>query len=294
MNNYDVIIIGAGPAGLTAYNYLALAGLNVAVIDGGIPGGKLVNLSTINNYPSETKIDGPELALKMLEHSKNLGLKVIKDSVVKVNNDKHFEVICSKEKYTSNYVIIATGTIDKKAGIPGEDKFFGRGVSYCAICDGPLCVNKEICVIGDYDHALEETIYLSTFAKKIHLVCSRKEYANKEIFDTVSKLKNVDVIFDSKVEKILGNSQVTGVLVNNKEINVDYVFPFVGVVPSTNFASALGVTNERGFIEVSDNMETKVPKAYAVGDVIAKRVRQIVTACNDAAIAANDIIKNTK
>ena len=245
MNKYDVIIIGAGPAGLTAFNYLSLANVNTLVIDGTIPGGKLVNLHEINNYPSEEKIDGPTLALKMLDHSKNLGLKVVKDSVIEIRSGEGFEVICSKEKYISKHVISATGTIDKKAGVPGEDKFFGRGVSYCAICDGPLCKGKDICVIGDYDHALEETLYLAGLAKKIYLVCSRGQYTNREIFAEIEKQKNIEVLFNSKVDSINGDKSVSSVNIGGKNIDVSYVFPLVGVSPSTNFASRLDIVNDK-------------------------------------------------
>lgn len=288
---YDVIIIGAGPAGLTAAIYAAKANLKVAVIEKSAPGGKLININNITNFPTEEKIDGPDLAFKMFNHAINCGIDYLDETVVEIVNNETNEVKGSRNSYLGKSVIIATGTQEKKANIEGEDYFFGKGVSYCAVCDGPLYKNKTIAVVGDYDLALEETLYLSSLAKKVYLICSKSKYSNQQLFDSVKIKNNIEVLFNSKLSKINGTEEVKEIIVNDKKIKVSAVFFFLGLTPSTNFASRLGIINEKGYIEVDSKMQTKLSGIYAAGDVINKELRQIVTANNDGAIAANQIIR---
>jgi len=288
---YDVIIVGAGPAGLTAAIYAAKANLKVAIIEKSAPGGKLVNINNITNFPTEDKIDGPDLAFKMFNHVINCGVEYFDETVIDILQDSIKTIKASRNTYYAKTIIIATGTQEKKANIEGEDYFFGKGVSYCAVCDAPLYKNKNIVVVGDYDYALEETLYLSNFGKKVYLVSSKSKFTNKVLFDEINRKENVEVLFNSKLEKIVGKDEVEKVLINSSFFEVSAVFFFIGLTPSTNFASRLGIINERGYIEVNDKMETKLEGIYAAGDVINKNLRQIVTAASDGAIAANQIIR---
>ncbi len=295
MNNiYDLIIIGAGPAGLTSAIYAAKANLKVAIIEKTAPGGKLININKITNFPTENEIIGTDLALKMFNHALSCGTEYIDETVIDIIPNQIKEIKTSRRTFLTKSIIIATGTQEKKANIEGENTFFGKGVSYCAVCDGPLYKNKTIAVVGNYDAALEESLYLSSFAKKIYLISSKDKYTNNTLLQKVLDNDNIEIIYNASISKIKGKEEVEEIVLNEKSLNVAAVFIFMGLTPSTNFATRLGITNEKGYIMVNSKMETKLTGIYAAGDVIEKELRQIVTANNDGAIAANQVIKYLK
>jgi thioredoxin reductase (NADPH) len=298
---FDVLIIGAGPSGLTAAIYAARNNLKVGIFEGNVPGGALVITATVENYPGFKKIDGPDLAYSMFEQAMNLGVEFFGFSVKEVRkNQDHFTVI-GDEEVEGKTVIIATGTARKKLEIPGENEFTARGISWCAICDGALYRGKDVAVVGGGNSALEESIYLANLAKTVYLIHRRSEFrAESYILDQVNSLPNVKMILDSKILEFQGRDSLESVRLLNMKTNeettlsINGCFEFIGQIPATEFVKELGITDEFGFIPVNEKFETKIKGLYASGDVIAKDIRQIVTAVNDGAIAALNAIKNCR
>lgn len=295
---YDLIIIGAGPAGLTASLYASRAGLKTLILDGGAPGGKLNLTAEIENYPSYKNVSGPELAYSMFEHATTFGavyeyglVQEIKD----LGDTK--EVVCEEETYVSKAVLIATGTKERRMNIKNEEEMIGRGVSYCAVCDGAFFKDEEIAVIGGGNSALEEAIYLTKFASKIHLIVRRDVFrADKIIQDELVKNEKIEVHFLKKpVEVLVENNKVCGLLLEDSKtteqttLKVSGIFPFVGSDPVTDFATSLGILDKAGYVLTDENMKTAVKGIYGAGDVRQKFLRQVVTATNDGAIAAQNI-----
>lgn len=300
---YDILIIGAGPAGIAAAIYAIRNNLKVAVFEGDAPGGKMVYTATVENYPGYSSIEGPDLALEMFNQIMNLGVEYLGANAVRLEKfEDHFNVYDEYDKkYQAKKIIIASGTKDKKLGIPGEEKFTHKGISWCAICDGSLYRGKEVAVVGGGNSALEETIYLSGVASHVYLIHRRDEFrAEPVIVDKVKGLKNVSFIFDTEVKEFIGDDSLGKIrLVNNKTnkenfLEVSACFEYVGQLPNTDFVRDFGITNENNYILVDDNMETEVKGLYSVGDVNDKKVRQIVTAVNDGAIASLHIIKEIR
>lgn len=295
---YDLIIIGAGPAGLTASLYASRAGLKTLILDGGAPGGKLNLTAEIENYPGYKNVAGPELAYSMFEHATTFGavyeyglVQEIKD----LGDTK--EVVCEEETYVSKAVLIATGTKERRMNIKNEEEMIGRGVSYCAVCDGAFFKDEEIAVIGGGNSALEEAIYLTKFASKIHLIVRRDVFrADKIIQDELVKNEKIEVHFLKKpVEVLVENDKVCGLLLEDSKtaeqttLKVNGIFPFVGADPVTDFATSLGILDKAGYVLTDENMKTAVKGIYGAGDVRQKFLRQVVTATNDGAIAAQNI-----
>lgn len=296
---YDVLIVGAGPAGLTAAIYAARNNKKVGIFEGNVPGGQVVVTATVENYPGYSKIDGPDLAYSMFEQAMNLGVELIGSNVDKIEKkDDIFVVKAEDEEFNAKVVIIATGTSQKKLEVKGEEDFESRGISWCAICDGSLYKGKDVAVVGGGNSALEETIYLSNLASKVYLIHRRDTFrAESSIVEKVKELKNVEFILDSVVEEFIGTNVLGKIrlrnLKNNQErvIEVSGCFEYVGQIPATAFAQDLGITDKAGYILVDDKFETKIENLFACGDVIVKSVRQIVTATSDGAIAALNAIK---
>lgn len=296
---YDVLIVGAGPAGLTAAIYAARNNKKVGIFEGNVPGGQVVVTATVENYPGYSKIDGPDLAYSMFEQVMNLGVELIGSNVDKIEKiDDTFVVKTEDEEFKAKVVIIATGTSQKKLEVKGEVDFETRGISWCAICDGSLYKGKDVAVVGGGNSALEETIYLSNLASKVYLIHRRDTFrAESHIVEKVKELKNVEFILDSVVEEFIGTNVLGKIrlrnLKNNQErvIEVSGCFEYVGQIPATAFVEDLGITDKAGYVLVDDKFETKIENLYACGDVIVKSVRQIVTATSDGAIAALNAIK---
>ena len=294
----DLIIIGAGPAGLSACLYASRAGLNVLMLDSGAPGGKLNVSAEIENWPGQKKKTGPELAYEMYEHALSFGGQQAFGEVIKIiDHEDYKEVVTTDNTYQAKAVLIATGTKERKMQIPMEDELTGHGVSYCAVCDGPFFKDEEVAVIGGGNSALEEAIYLTKFVSKVHLIVRRDVFrADKIIQDHVYANEKIEIHFlkkphhliekDGKVDKLALEDSKTGEI---SELAVKGVFPFVGLDPITNSVSDLGICDEHGYIITNETMKTKVPGIYAAGDVRQKILRQVVTAANDGAVAGQQI-----
>ncbi|MBP1947929.1 thioredoxin-disulfide reductase [Virgibacillus litoralis] len=297
---YDVIIAGAGPAGMTAAVYASRANLDTLMIERGIPGGQMANTEDVENFPGFEHVLGPDLSNKMFEHAKKFGAEYaygdIKDVV---DHGDYKTVIAGKKEYNTRTLIITTGAQFKKLGIPGEDELGGRGVSYCAVCDGAFFKQKNLVVIGGGDSAVEEGIYLTRFADKVTVVHRRDELrAQKIIQQRAFDNDKIDFIWDTEAEKINGpDGKVSSVsLVNNKtgeeyDYPIDGVFIYIGMVPLSEPFKSIGITNEEGYVPTNEHMETSIPGVFAAGDIREKTLRQIVTATGDGSIAAESAQK---
>jgi len=292
---YDVIIAGAGPAGMTAAVYASRANLDTLMIERGVPGGQMANTEDVENYPGFDHILGPDLSNKMFEHAKKFGAEYAYGDISEVIDGEEYKVVKAGDKeYKTRAFIIATGTEYKKLGIPGEKELTGRGVSYCAVCDGAFFKDKEIVVVGGGDSAVEEGIYLTKFASKVTIVHRRDELrAQKIIQDRAFKNDKIEFIWNHTVKEINekdgATDSVTLVSTENgeeREFKTSGVFIYIGSLPLTKPFENLGITNDNGYIETNDDMETKIRGIYAAGDVREKKLRQIVTAAGDGSIAA--------
>lgn len=297
---YDVLVIGAGPAGLTSSIYIARNNYKVGVFEGNVPGGQIVVTATVENYPGYSKIDGPDLAYLMYEQAINLGVDLLGSNVSKIEKQNGIFKITTEdaELYEAKVVIIATGTSQKKLGVLGEDRFESRGISWCAICDGSLYKGKDVAVVGGGNSAMEETIYLSNLVNKVYVIHRRDKFrAESSIVEKVKQLKNVEFVLDSVVEEFIGDDSLGSIRLRNlktnaeKTLEVSGCFEYVGQIPATSFLKELQITNDTGYILVNNDFETKIENLFACGDVLDKQVRQIVTATNDGAIAALNAIK---
>ena len=292
---YDVIIAGAGPAGMTAAVYTSRANLSTLMIERGMPGGQMANTEEVENYPGYESILGPDLSTKMFEHAKKFGAEYAYGDIKEIIDYGDYKLVkAGSKQYKAYAVIITTGAEYKKIGVPGEQELGGRGVSYCAVCDGAFFKGKELYVIGGGDSAVEEGVYLTRFASKVTIVHRRDQLrAQKILQDRAFANEKVDFIWNHTVKSINEKDGKVGsiTLVSTKtgeeqELPADGVFIYIGMVPLTKPFQALGITNGNGYIETNENMETKIPGIFAAGDVREKTLRQIVTATGDGSIAA--------
>ena len=297
---YDTIIIGAGPAGMTAALYAARSNLKVALLERGIPGGQMNNTADIENYPGYANISGPELAEKMFEPLENLGVEHLFGLVEKIEDRGDFkEIITEDERFEAKTVIIASGANHRHLGVPGEEDYNSRGVSYCAVCDGAFFRDEDLLVVGGGDSAVEEAIFLTRFAKSVTIVHRRDELrAQKVLQDRAFANEKIRFVWDSVVESIHGDERkVTGVTFKNvktgelSQAEFGGIFIYVGLDPVSEFAADLGITGEAGWILTDHQMKTSVAGIYAVGDVRQKDLRQITTAVGDGAIASQEAYK---
>jgi thioredoxin reductase (NADPH) len=292
---YDVIIAGAGPAGMTAAVYTSRANLSTLMIERGMPGGQMANTEDVENYPGFESILGPDLSTKMFEHAKKFGAEYAYGDIKEIiDNGDVKTVVAGSKQYKAYSVIISAGAEYKKVGVPGEKELSGRGVSYCAVCDGAFFKQKELFVIGGGDSAVEEGVYLTRFASKVTIVHRRDELrAQKILQDRAFANEKVGFIWnhtiksindkDGKVGSVTLVSTQTG---EEQELPADGVFIYVGMLPLSKPFANLGITNENGYIETNEQMETKVKGIFAAGDIREKTLRQIVTATGDGSIAA--------
>lgn len=302
---YDTLIIGAGPAGLSAAVYGKRAGLDLLVLDKNpVSGGQIINTYEVDNYLGLPGINGFDMAMKFEEHATKLGAEIRHENVTEVTrvsegDDTHtpvFHVVTENETYETKTVIFALGAYHAKLGLEGEERLSGRGVSYCATCDGAFFRNRVTCVVGGGDVAVEDAIFLARFCEKVYLIHRRDELrAVKALQDELFSLPNVEVVWDSVVTAIEGEDAVERAVLQNvktKEettLETAAVFVAVGIVPDTALAKNLCETNESGYIIAPESCATSVPGIYAAGDARAKRLRQIVTAAADGANAITAI-----
>ncbi|AKG73226.1 thioredoxin-disulfide reductase [Salinicoccus halodurans] len=293
---YDVVIIGAGPAGMTAAVYASRANLKTVMLERGMPGGQMANTEEVENFPGFDFITGPELSTKMFEHSQKFGAEYKYGDIKSVEIDGDIKILkTSSEDIRTKTVIIATGAEYKKVGVEGEDTLGGRGVSYCAVCDGAFFKEKELVVIGGGDSAVEEGVFLTKFASKVTIVHRRDELrAQKILQDRAFKNDKIEFIWDTEIQGINGDSRVESVTLLNKkdgsiyDYEADGVFVYVGMKPLTAPFESLGILNDLGYVDADDEMETAIPGIFAAGDVRDKTLRQIVTATGDGSIAAQN------
>ena len=297
--HYDTIILGAGPGGMTAATYASRANLSVLMIDRGIYGGQMNNTAEVENYPGFNSILGPDLSEKMYQSSTQFGAEYAFGTVlhVQAQDDGSWRVVTDMDEYTTNSVIVATGSDYKKLAVPGEDDYAGRGVSYCAVCDGAFFRGQHVIVVGGGDSAVEEATYLAGLADKVTVFHRRDKLRAQQILQERAFANDkIEFVWNTEVEEILGDDKkVTGVRVHNNVTDEVYtvdaagVFIYVGVLPVSEVVADLGITNERGWIETNERMETTLPGIYALGDVREKELRQITTAVGDAAIAGQNV-----
>ncbi|MCK5945826.1 MAG: FAD-dependent oxidoreductase [Mycoplasmataceae bacterium] len=297
-NIYDVAIIGGGPAGLTASVYASRAELKTIFIEKGAPGGKMVNTSKIENWSGDKLVSGPDLAIRMFEHAKAFNATYKYGDVVNIES-KEEELkeitLANGDKIQSRSIVIASGTVERiPEEVDGIHKYENRGISYCAICDGPIYKGEDTAIIGGGNSAIEEGAYLASVAKKVYIFVRGKEMtAEIKLQEDALKKKNIEIVFNSVVKSISGEGKVekiTAVVDGvEKEYNVKAVFPYIGLVPVTSFAKDIKITDKHGYIETNEHMETKVKNIFAVGDVRVKGIRQIATAVADGAIAGKNL-----
>ena len=296
---YDTIIIGAGPAGMTAALYAARSNLKVALIEGGLPGGQMNNTSDIENYPGYANISGPELAEKMFEPLENLGVEHLYGFVETIEDHGDVKkVITDDEEFETRTVIVATGSKHRLLGVPGEEELNSRGVSYCAVCDGAFFRDQDLLVVGGGDSAVEEAIFLTQFAKSVTIVHRRDELrAQKVLQDRAFANEKIKFIWDSVVKEIKGENRVESVVIENvktgqvTEQAFGGVFIYVGLDPVSDFVQELQFRDQAGWIVTDDHMKTSVAGVFAVGDVRQKDLRQVTTAVGDGAIAGQEAYK---
>ncbi|WP_050698730.1 thioredoxin-disulfide reductase [Anaeromassilibacillus senegalensis] len=297
MNQYDVIVVGGGPAGYTAALYCARAALSTLIIEAMAPGGQMGTTDQIDNYPGFADgVNGFELAMEMQKQAERFGAVSVFAQVSSLHLDAPVKKICTEdgEKYESSAVILALGASPRELGLPNEKNLRGKGVSYCATCDGMFYKGKTVAVIGGGDTAAADTVFLSKICEKIYLVHRRDTLrASKAYLKPLEKCENVEFVWDSVVEKILENGKVTGIRVKNvkteeqKELTCDGVFIAVGNIPNTGLVKESLRLTPAGYIDAGESTETNLPGVFAAGDVRQKVLRQVVTAVSDGAVAAH-------
>lgn len=297
---YDLIIIGAGPAGLSAAVYAARAELDFIVIEGSMmQGGQILTTYDVDNYLGLPGIGGFDMGMKFAEHAKKLGVSFVTENVVSMEVQGDVKSVkTDKNTYEAKTIIIATGAVHKKAGIPGEEEFTGKGVSYCATCDGAFFKNKVTAVVGGGDVAVEDALYLSRMCGKVYLIHRRDEFrAAKSLVKKARETDNIEFVLDSVVEKIEGENKVRSINIRSKKsatiktLEVDGVFFAVGMQPVTAFVDKNIEMNEAGYIIAGEDCATNIPGVYAAGDIRTKQLRQIITAAADGANAVTSVEK---
>ena len=295
---YDVVIIGAGIAGISAAVYLKRADLDIVVIDKGEVGGLLNTINTIDNYPGYAHIDGPDLALKLAKQVEKLKLDIIKEEVKELKSLKDYKkVVTNDNVYLAENVIIATGRSQKTLGLDKEIELLGKGISSCALSDANDYANEDIAVVGGGNSALEEALYMSKIVNKIYLIHRRDSFNAEEVLvDKIKRKRNIEIIYNNGVKKLKAtNNHLSGIVLNDdRELDIKGLFLYVGFTPKTKFIEKLDITNEEGYIMTNNNCMTDIDGIYGAGDIVKKSYYQLITAANDGVVAALDIIDKSK
>lgn len=301
---YDVIIIGAGPGGMTTALYASRANLKVVMLDRGAYGGNLNNTASIVNYSGFKDVQGPELAEKMYQGATQFGAEYVYGTVISVTVDGQLKKVTTDmgDTFVAPVMVVATGSDHRKLGVPGEEEFSGRGVSYCAVCDGAFFKDKHLVVVGGGDSAVEEGLYLTQLAAKVTVLVRRDELrAQPMLQDEAVKNAKMEFVYNTSVTEIVGDDvKVTGVKTHNNktgadgELAADGVFIYVGNVPLTKPFTDLGILDDQGWVKTDTLMKTSVPGIFAIGDVRETPLRQIATAVGDGAIAGQQVYQYIK
>lgn len=295
---YDVIIIGSGPAGLSAAVYAGRARLNTLVIERApMSGGQILNTYEVDNYLGMPGSNGFDMGMKFRSHAEAMGAEFIQVDVLRIEEEGDIKLVVAEGvTYRTKTVLLASGATHRKLGVPGEEQFIGKGVSYCATCDGAFFRGKTTAVVGGGDVAVEDAIFLARMCQKVYLIHRRdKLRAAKILSERVKELQNVDIIWDTVVESIQGEEQVASILIRNtktnekKEVEVDGIFIAVGIEPNISFCNGLVEQDKAGYIIAGEEGKTSKPGIFAAGDVRTKMLRQIVTAVSDGANAITSI-----
>ncbi len=295
---YDIIIIGGGPAGLTSALYARGASKKVLVLEAKVCGGQIVSTLDIENYPTQPHINGVDFANKLYEQAIELGAEVLFEKAIDIKDGKdEKEVITTNKTYKCKSIIIATGSDNRKLNLENEDELIGKGISYCATCDGNFYKNKVVAVVGGGNTAIEEALYLSDISKEVYLIHRRDEFrADKKTISRLEKKKNVKFILNSNVTKLNADDKLESIEItdndnNVSELKVDGLFVAVGRIPENqNFAKTIEL-NDAGYVIAGEDCHTNVEGIFVAGDNRVKQVRQLVTAASDGAVAAIEAIK---
>ena len=292
---YDVAIIGGGPAGLAAAVYAARGGMKTVIFEKALIGGQITTTADVENYPGfEENMSGFDLADKMRKQAEKFGTEIKQENIISIQSDNFYKVVeTDSNKYNVKSVILSTGANPRKLGVQGEAKYTGRGVSYCATCDGALYRDKTVAIVGGGDSAVEEAIFLTKFAKKVYVIHRRDELrAVKLIQKRAFENEKIEIIWDSIVKEIKGGDFIEKAELYNKktketkDLNIDGIFIYVGIIPNNELVKSVVELDEQGFILTDETMCTKIPGLFAAGDVVHKSLRQVITAASDGATAA--------
>lgn len=292
---YDIIVVGGGPAGLTAALYAGRANKKILVLEAKAPGGQIVNAHIVNNYPGIDSISGADYATNLYNQVINLGVDIKFETVLSINDDK--EVTTNQSTYKAKAIILATGADNRKLKIDNEDRLIGKGVSYCATCDGNLYKGKEVAVVGGGNAALEDALYLSDVVSKVYLIHRRDSFRGEEkLSNDIKNKSNIEIIYNSNVVKIDGQDKVESIVIKNNEdeertIKVDALFVAIGQEPKNIIFKNLVDVDEKGYIVAKNDVYTNKKGIYVAGDAREKVLRQLTTAVSDGSIAATIAIK---
>jgi len=301
--DFEIIVIGSGPAGMTAAIYLKRANINVLMIENNAPGGQINKTAKVENYPGFNSIEGPNLAYNMFSQTQELGIPYRYIEVLEIIEKKHYKIVkTNKEELSCKGVIIATGRKPKELGLENEKQLSGRGISWCAVCDGPLFRNKDVVVVGGGNSALEESLYLTEITNKVILVHRRDEFrGDKFLLEKVINNPKIEIIRNNVITKLKqDNNILTGVEITNvntnekKDINASGLFIYIGFIPEIGILKNLELKTINNYLIVDDNMRTNIFGIYACGDVISKDLYQIATAVGEGAKAAISAVKDFK
>ena len=288
---YDIIIVGGGPAGMTAAIYGASARKKVLILEKDSMGGQILKTNKIKNYPGFEEISGFDYSNNLFNQIKKLGVEVKFEEVLKINKDK--SIITNKSKYNAGAIIIATGSKNKTLNILNEDKFLGKGISYCATCDGMFFKGKNVAIVGGGNSSISEALYLSNIVKNLYVIYRQKEFKFDSIdLETLKKKDNVTFIFNSTVSKLNGNEFIESITVKNdednneSEISVDGLFISIGFTPLSSLCEEILELSDNGYILSNEECTTNIDGVFVAGDVRKKSIRQLTTACSDGTIAA--------
>lgn len=288
---FDCIVIGAGIAGTTASIYLKRAGLKILLLEKKTIGGQIINTSEIENYPTILSTDGFTFSNHLKKQLENLNIQIQYEEVIDIKNNEIKEVITNKNTYFTKNIIIATGRIPRKLQIEHADQLLGKGISYCATCDGFFYKNKDVAVLGGGNSSLEAAIYLSRLCHQVTIINrSDKLRADQELIQEVNQLENVKIIYNENIQSLESQEgYLSKIILNNEELKVEGLFVYIGLVPTLPFISHLNLNLEDGYIKVDSKMKTNLVGIYACGDIIKKDLYQIITASSEGAIAASNI-----